>query len=275
MKILVTGDSGFVGTHLARKLLELNHEVKGFSADRGEDIRDYPNLEKAIKKMDAVIHLGAQTDVRKSFEDPKLDYEVNYEGTRNVVKVCKKTGAKLIFTSSAAIYGNSLEIPTKEGSPKLPVSFYGLHKLLAEKECERINAFIIRPFNIYGPNGHGAINKFIELMKFDKEITLFNDGSHTRDYVHVEDVISALITGLKSKPGTYNIASGKETSINEIMNIISKELAKKPKIKYKILKEGDTSRSVADITKAKKELMWYPKITLETGIKKIINMLGN
>ena len=270
MKILVTGDSGFVGTHLARKLLELNHEVKGFSADRGEDIRDYPNLEKAIKKMDAVIHLGAQTDVRKSFEDPKLDYEVNYEGTRNVVKVCKKTGAKLIFTSSAAIYGNSLEIPTKEGSPKLPVSFYGLHKLLAEKECERINAFIIRPFNIYGPNGHGVVNKFIELIKSGNEVTLFNDGTHTRDYIYVDDVISSLILGLKAKPGTFNIASGRETSLNQVIKIISKELGKPPKIKYSILKEGDATRSIADISRAKKELGWLPKTRLEVGIKKTI-----
>ena len=269
MKILVTGDSGFVGTHLVRRLRELNHEVKGFSSDRGENIHDYPSLERAVKGVDAVIHLAAQTDVRKSFENPKLDYEVNYEGTRNVARACGKLGTHIVFTSSAAIYGNSIDIPTREDSPKLPVSFYGLHKLLAEKECERINAFIIRPFNIYGPNGHGAINKFINQIRSGEEITLFNDGSHTRDYVHVDDIVSALILGLKSK-GTYNIASGKETSLNELMDIISKELGKKPKIKYKILKEGDARRSIADISKAKRELDWQPKISLEEGIKEII-----
>jgi UDP-glucose 4-epimerase len=270
MKILVTGNSGFVGQHLAKRLAELSHEVKGFSLDKGSDICDYASVEKSIKGMDAVIHLAAQTDVRKSFENPKLDYEVNYEGTRNVVRACGKLGAHMVFTSSAAIYGNSIDIPTREDSPKLPVSFYGLHKLLAEKECERINAFIIRPFNIYGPNGHGAINKFIDRIRLGEEITLFNDGSHTRDYVHVDDVVSALILGLKTS-GTYNIASGKETNLKEVIDTISKELGKKPKIKYKILKEGDAARSIADIYKAKKELGWQPKISLEDGINRIIN----
>ena len=268
MKILLTGDSGFIGTHLLKKLKELKHEVRGFSIDRGEDIFDCMKLEKTIKGNDAVIHLAAQVDVRKSFENPKLDYQINYEGTRNVVKACEKHGVHMVFTSSAAIYGNSIDIPTREDSPKLPVSFYGLHKLLAEKECERISAFIIRPFNIYGSNGHGAVNKFIELIRAGEEITLFNDGSHTRDYVHVDDVVSALILGLKSK-GTYNIASGKETSLNELIGIISKHLGKKPKIKYNILKEGDAKRSIADISKARKELGWQPKISFQEGIRKL------
>ncbi len=269
MKILVTGDSGFVGQHLVKRLKDLNYDVIGFSIDKGEDIRNYQKIEKAINGMDAVIHLAAQTDVRKSFENPKIDYEVNYEGTRNVVKACNKSGTHMVFTSSAAIYGNSIDIPTREDSPKLPVSFYGLHKLLAEKECERINAFIIRPFNIYGPNGHGAVNKFTDKIKSGEEIVLFNDGSHTRDYVQVDDVVSALVLGLKHT-GTYNIASGKETSLNDLIGTISKELGKKPKIKYNILKEGDAVRSIADISKAKKELGWQPKVSLEEGIKRVI-----
>jgi nucleoside-diphosphate-sugar epimerase len=271
MKILVTGNSGFVGQHLVKRLVELGHDVRGFSLDKGNDIRDYPSLEKAIKEIGVVIHLAAQTDVRKSFENPKLDYEVNYEGTRNVARACGKLGVHMIFTSSAAIYGNSIDIPTREDSPKLPVSFYGLHKLLAEKECERINAFIIRPFNIYGPNGHGAINKFIDSIQKGEEITLFNDGSHTRDYVHVDDIVSALILGLKSK-GTYNIASGKETSLKDLIDTISNEVGKKPKIKYKILKEGDAARSIADISKSKRELGWQPKISLAEGISRTVKI---
>jgi len=274
MKVLVTGDTGFVGTHLVKKLIELNHEVTGFSPDKGKDIRNYAEIEKSVKGKDVVIHLAAQTDVRKSFENPKLDYEVNYQGTKNVVKACEKFGTRLIFTSSAAVYGNSRDIPTHEDSPKLPVSFYGLHKLFAEKECERINPFIIRPFNIYGPGGHGAINKFTELIKNDKEIVLFNDGSHTRDYIYINDIVSALILGLKSKPGVYNIASGKETSLKEVIDAISKELDKKPRIRYNIQKEGDAPRSVADITKAEKELKWCPKTQLKEGIKKICSPNG-
>lgn len=269
MNILVTGNTGFVGSHLVKKLAELNHEVAGFSLDKGKDVRNYPEIENSIKGKDAVIHLAAQTDVRKSFEAPKLDYEVNYQGTKNVVKACEKSGARLIFTSTAAIYGNPIDIPTREDSPKLPISFYGLHKLLAEKECERINSFIVRLFNAYGPGGHGAINKFAELIKNDKEIVLFNDGSHTRDYVYINDIVSALILGLKSKPGVYNIASGKETSLKEVIDAISKELNKKPRIKYNILKEGDAPRSVADISKAKKEIGWQPEISLKEGIKEV------
>lgn len=274
MKILVTGDTGFVGKHLVKRLRELNHEVVGFSLDKGKDVRNYSEIEKSIKNKDAVIHLAAQTDVRKSFEDPKLDYEVNYQGTKNIVKACERFGTRLVFTSSAAVYGNSIDIPTREDSPKLPVSFYGLHKLLAEKECEHTNSFIVRPFNIYGQGGHGAINKFTELIKNDKEMVLFNDGSHTRDYVYIDDVILAFIVGLKSKPGTYNIASGKETSLKTVIDAISKELNKKPRIKYNILKEGDAPRSIADITKASKELKWQPKIQLNEGIKKICSLNG-
>ena len=270
MKILVTGHKGFLGQRVANRLTKLGHEVEGYSLEDGNNILNYNKLSEAVKRNELVFHLAAQTDVRKSFNNPNQDYLTNYIGTRNVAQACGKYRKHLIYTSSAAVYGDTKEVPTKEDSPKLPFSYYGLHKLLAEIPCVSVNAFIIRPFNIYGAKGHSVINKFIDLLQKKQDIQMFNNGDCTRDYIYVEDVVDALLLGM-NKNGVFNIGSGKETSLDDLIKIISKQFGAEPKFKVEgTVLGGEIKRSVANISKAKARLNWEPKTSLEDGIKHIV-----
>lgn len=266
MDILVTGHDGFIGSYLTKELEKQGHKVRGLSLRNG-DIRNKAGVEKSVRGAQLIYHLAAQTSVAKSFSDPRYDYEVNFLGTKNVIEACRKHGSKLIFVSSAAVYGNPLEIPLKEESPKLPESFYGLHKYMAESLCDD-SAFIIRPANVYGMNGKGVINTFIKQYLQRKPITFFNDGSHTRDYIHVSDVVKALLLGIKHK-GIFNIGSGVETPLNQIANMIERETGQKAEKQFKKA-ENDVKRSCLDISKARTELGWKPETGLLNGIKEII-----
>jgi len=278
MKILVTGGCGFIGSSLVEQLLK-NHEVivlDNLSNLKKEtkaklikgDVRNREDVEKAMHDCEFIFHLAAQIDVQESIKDPDKDYDINVNGTRTVVEACKKFGAKIIFPSTAAVYGNA-EVPIKEDAEKKPMCPYGENKLFAEELCQEINHFIVRPFNVYGPGGKGVIPKFCEKIMNDQEILITNPTS-TRDYIFIDDVIDALLLGIKHN-GIYNVGSGKETTLDEIVKIIEKLTGKKAKIKYgKPLHEIE--RSVADITKIKK-LGWKPKTSLEEGIKKTLGLI--
>jgi UDP-glucose 4-epimerase len=267
MDILVTGHDGFIGSYLVNELEKLGHSVRGLSAKSG-DVRNKTDVDKSVREVQFIFHLAAQTSVPKSFENPQHDYEVNFLGTKNIIEACRKFGSKLVFVSSAAVYGNPAEIPLREDSPKLPESFYGLHKYLAESLCDE-GAFIIRPANVYGLKGNSVINTFTRNVLQKKPVTFFNDGSHTRDYVHVSDVVKALLLGLKHR-GIFNIGSGAETSLDQVTGIIEKETGLKAEREFKKT-ENDVKRSCLDISKARKELGWKPAVSLPEGIKEIIN----
>jgi UDP-glucose 4-epimerase len=266
MDVLVTGHDGFIGSYLTKELEKLGHDVRGLSLRNG-DIRNKAGVEKSARGAQLVYHLAAQTSVTKSFSDPHYDYEVNFIGTKNVIESCRKSGSKLVFVSSAAVYGNPAEIPLKEDSPKLPESFYGLHKYLAESLCDE-GAFIIRPANVYGVKGNSVINTFIRQILQKKPITFFNDGSHTRDYIHVSDVVRALLLGMKHK-GIINIGSGVEVPLSQIAAMIERETGLKAEKEFKSA-ENDVKRSCLGISKARKELGWKPETSLLSGIKEIV-----
>ena len=266
MDTLVTGHDGFIGKCLTRELERQGHNIRGLSLKNG-DIRDKETVDKFVKGAQFVYHLAAQTSVTKSFSDPHYDYEVNFLGTRNIIGACRKYSSKLIFVSSAAVYGNPMEIPLKESTPKLPANFYGLHKYLAESLCDG-NSFIVRLANVYGLNGNGVINVFIKHVMQKEPITFFNDGTNTRDYVHISDVVKALLLGMKHQ-GIFNIGSGEEVTLNEVVNIIEKETGLKAIKEFKKA-ENDVKRSCLDISKAKKELGWKPVMNLSQGIKEIV-----
>lgn len=279
MRILVTGGAGFIGSHLVNKLVELNHEavvLDNLSAGRKEnvnskakfiegDIRDSFEVGNAMKGCEAVFHLAAMADARDGGE--KM-YEVNYLGSQNVFTAAQESNAKIIFTSSAAVYGNASLC--KEDSECKPVNEYGKSKLKAEKALMKAlpNAFIARMFNVYGPNGNSVINRFCKNIPNYEDITIFGTGMQTRDYVFVSDVVDALMLGLENN-GIYNAGTGVETGLLELIDVIENISGAKANMKFEKPIEGEIMRSRADISKIS-QLGWKPKVSLKEGVRMIL-----
>lgn len=293
MKIFVTGGAGFVGRHLAEFLLKKgfavtifdnfsNSDKKSISriVDLGAkvidgDIMDRDNLTLAIKNHEVVIHLAAKISVDDSIRDPIGTFRVNVDGTKNVLISCDKNQVrKLIVASSAAVYGDSLPgIKLTEKSIMNPISPYGESKVLMEQEIEKfaskhkIDCIILRFFNIYGVGQSteyaGVITKFIKKISMDEPLEIFGNGTQTRDFVAVEDVVDSIYAAiLNGKNGTYNIASGKAFTIKDLAEMMISLSGKDLEIRYLEPRKGDIEHSQADISLAKKELKYFPKFEL-------------
>ena len=262
---MVTGGAGFIGKNLVAKLLRDQHEItifdnfslssknnithlleNGVSLVTG-DILDYDLLLKSMSNHDFVIHLAAQTSVSQSIVDPKTTADIIVDGTVNVLKSCVKTNIKdIIFSSSAAVYGNSPDTPISEISQTNPISPYGASKLVAEHNLQTfsklfgLNSISLRLFNVYG-NGQtseaGVIRKFFKNISKDIPLEIFGDGTQTRDFVHISDVIQAFscaIKNIEAKCGEiYNIGGGKPTSINELASLLISSKGKEIQIIHK------------------------------------------
>lgn len=274
MNILVTGGAGFIGRHLVAKLLSNGHDVTvydNFSSSKKSpmgnvkiiegDIRDESDVMRAMKGAEAVFHLAAIKEIRNVDDD--LVYSVNFLGSKVVFEAAKAQGAKIVFASSAAVYGEAKVC--KEADDCQPTSQYGKSKLKAEKMC---NGFVARLFNVYGPGGSSVINTFCRLIPKYEDITVFGHGNQTRDFIYIDDVISALLIGLQLE-GVYNIGTGKETSVLEIADIIHEMTKSKPSIKFVPAVPGEVYRSKADISKIQ-QTAWFPKTELQDGIRKIL-----
>ena len=254
MRIFITGGAGFIGTHLCKKLLELNHNVTiydNFSNSSQEnfvseikqkitlisgDILDNSKLVSSMKNHDVVIHLAAKISVSESVKNPKETFDVNVNGTQNVLNSCEKNKiSKIIVTSTAAVYQNiSTKIILDESSVTNPSSPYGSSKLAMEDmindftQTHDVNAIILRLFNVYGvgqsPEYAGVITKFLSAARDNSSLTIFGDGSQTRDFVHVNDVVSAIILSIDSSNfGLYNVATGKSVTILDLAHLFRVE----------------------------------------------------
>lgn len=296
MKILVTGGAGFIGRNLVNSFLK-KHEIRIYDdlsnsleqnitslIERGADfvkgdVLDYDTLVESCKEFDVVIHLAAKSDVADSVIHPGITTDVNVNGTINVLKSCiqNKIG-KIIFASSAAVYGNCNDSPITEESDTIPTSPYGQSKLAAENEIKKIskefgvNYIILRMFNVYGKEQNrqyaGVITKFLKNITQNKEIIIYGDGKQTRDFISINDVIESFDCAVKSKNnGIYNIASGVSVSINELAKIIF-DVFGKQNIKYLEKQKGDIQNSKADIALATKELCFTPSRTLSEELAK-------
>jgi len=298
-KILVTGGAGFIGSNLVDRLIAEGNDVVVVD-DLSTGKKSYINKEAkfyklgitsrrlkkifALERFDYVYHLAAQIDVRKSVADPVFDNEINVLGGLNVLENCREFGVKKIILSSTggAIYGESDEIPTTEYAPTYPLSPYGINKLALEKylnyyyQVYDLNYTILRFANVYGPRQFkggeaGVIAIFVENAVSEKESILFGDGQQTRDFVFVEDVVSALVKARSIDcRGEINISSGEEISLLSVIEKIEKAFAKKMIIKEEAAKAGEQKRSCLSRDRAKDVLDWTPKFNLEEGIKKTI-----
>ena len=301
MKILVTGGAGFIGKYLVRSLLENGDSVTIFDnfsnstkdsvsslVDIGAkviegDITKLLNIVNAAKDQDRVIHLAAKISVSESIRNPSETFQVNVDGTRNVLAACEKNHIKkLIVASSAAVYGEGFrDVKLTEESKTNPISPYGESKVRMEQEIREfaskhdINYIILRFFNIYGIGQSseyaGVIIKFVKRITQEKPLEIFGDGLQTRDFVAIDDVINSIHNAIQyDKSGTYNIASGKAVTIKELAEQMILSSGKKLEIQYGTVKKGDIRYSQTDISLAKKKLEYYPKIEIREGIKDLL-----
>ena len=303
--ILVTGGAGFIGSHLNKKLSSLAGNLivyDNLSNGKVENVKHLPkvhfvkadilDLKKlhSQEKADVIYHLAAQVVVPYSMENPTEDFETNARGTLNVLEKARKDDARVVFASSAAVYGNTTQLPTPETNGFSPDSCYGLSKVVGEEYCNMyskqygLDITILRFANVYGPKCHGVIEDFLnKISRNPEELEIIGTGMQSRDFVHVYDVVEALILSATSEVAigdTFNIGFGKTTTIIDLAKIILKILGLTEKTVLKptnVPWQGDIRVIWFDISKVEKILKWHPKITLEDTLKELIlerKMLG-
>jgi len=303
-RVLITGGAGFIGSHLVNRLMDGNVNVivldnlfsgslKNVEAHIEDsrfrfvngDVRDFEVLKRLVTEVECVIHLAAVTSVPFSVEEPVLTHEVNVTGTLNLLKACLDSEVEhFVFASSCAVYGESHYLPINEEHPVSPISPYATSKLAAEHYCRvfhesyGLKAVVLRLFNVYGPyqdakGENGVVAKFMEHLRRGLPLIIYGDGEQTRDFVHVEDVVDAVLLVLKHEATigeVFNIGSGKPTSVNELAKDVLDLAGVNLGVKYEKPRLGDVKHSFANIEKAGKKLGYEPTILLHKGLKSLL-----
>jgi len=298
MKVLIIGGAGFIGSHVVDLLIKEGIEVRVFdsliSGKRERiptgaqfiqgDIRDRDALASAMQDVTHIVHLAALVSVAESMTNPLATHEVNVTGMENVLDAMRTLGIKrIVYASSAAVYGDEPSLPKRESSSLQPQSPYALSKVLNEVQAgmyERafgLSAVGLRFFNVYGPGQTGdhpyasVIPRWIEAIRAGRPITVYGDGSQTRDFVHVRDVAGAIYQALmKDISGVFNVASGKETSLKQLQQIIMDNYPDTFGVNHEPSREGDILRSVADIGAARAALGFAPSVEFTKGVVELL-----
>ncbi|MGE5187789.1 MAG: NAD-dependent epimerase/dehydratase family protein [Betaproteobacteria bacterium] len=297
-RILVTGGAGFIGYHLCKKLVDSGFNVTiydNLSSGRLQNVKGVPkadfvrgdilDLKKlcSLEKADVVIHLAAQVVVPYSMENPIEDFETNARGTLNVLEKARKDDSRLVFASSAAVYGNPVKMPTPEEYGFHPFSCYGLSKVVGEEYCQiyasqyGLDETVLRFAYVYGSRCHGVINDFLDKLEKDPtKLEIIGTGQQSRDFVNVADIVDAIILASSKENAigqTYNLGFGKTTKILDladmilrILNLSGKTVVTTTGVSW----HGDINTIWFDISKVRKELNWTPKITLEEHLTKLV-----
>ena len=310
MLVLITGAAGFVGSSLAERLVREGYKVKGIDSF----VEYYPrttkeknleflltqsnfefiesdlnvcDLDELISGSEYIFHQAAQAGVRASWGDYFKSYcDNNVLATQKLLDAVRKNGKikKVVFASSSSIYGDAESFPTHESILPKPVSPYGVTKLASEHLMSlyasqfALPTVSLRYFTVYGPRQRPdmAFNRFISRALRQEEIEVYGDGSQSRDFTYIDDIVEANILAAKNgKPGSiYNIGGGTQATINQVLEIISAEIPL-TKVVNKERQAGDARHTGADTKKARLELSFTPKVRLEDGIKQEITWLRN
>ena len=300
MKILVTGGAGFIGSHVLERL----------ARDKGNTITVLDNLDSGIAEnipsgvafiredirsskiinifqentFDVVIHLAAQTMVPYSIAHPNEDADINLIGLINVLEAARLNCVKsVVFSSSAAVYGNSINLPLKENETLVPTSFYGITKMTTEHylrvyhELYGINTTVLRFANVYGERQGiggegGVVCIFSQKISENQSIDVFGDGEQTRDFVYVKDIAKAICGAIEHKGfGIYNVSTNTEVSVNELIGVFEKVSGKKIQVNYLPARTGDIYRSVLSNKALKTEFKIDAFTSLEEGLNNTYN----
>lgn len=298
MRVLVTGGAGFIGSHLTDAFAARGDQVvvvDNLVAGRAERLDDHVTMHKVsitdaesltatVKHVrpELICHLAAQIDVRYSVGAPAEDAQVNVVGTVNLLEAARKVGARVLFASSGgALYGRNATIPSGEGVPPLPESPYGIAKYCAEHYIELFNWLhqtrhtILRLANVYGPRQDpsgdaGVIPTFCGCALKGEDPTIYGDGTQTRDYVYVGDTVKAFLAAADvGRPGTWNVGTGMETSVLDLVRIIAGVAARPVQPKFRPPRAGELRRSVLAVSQAAEGLGWRAETRLADGISKV------
>jgi UDP-glucose 4-epimerase len=300
MRILVTGGAGFIGAHLANRLHGEGHYVRvldnlssgdpaalhnAINFNRG-DVRDVPKLWSLLQGVDAVYHLAALVSVPASVLYPREYNDVNVGGTVALLEACRDVGVKrVIFASSATVYGDQKSKPVSEDLAPHPAVPYAVSKLAAERylftigRLEGFETVALRLFNAYGPRqqlppAHApVVPLFMHQILGGGSVVVFGDGRQTRDFVYIDDVVDALVsaaTAANVDQQVINVGSGEETALGQLIEQISATVGAKADVIYNAEKPGGITSLVADLTKARQLLKYRPHTNLEEGLRKLV-----
>ena len=314
---LITGGAGFIGSSLVKRLLERGNKVviidnfcNFYNPELKEknikeflnnsnfilyryDIRDREKIKEVFdnNKIDIIVHLAAMAGVRPSIEDPILYQQVNGIGTQNILEEAKLHSIdKLVMASSSSVYGNCKTVPFKETEiVDFAISPYAATKKANEvmahvyHKLYNMNIIMLRFFTVYGPKQRPdlAINKFTRLMVNNEKIPMFGDGTTSRDYTYIDDIVDGIIASceyVSNNSSVYeiiNLGSNNPISLKNMIETIAKVLNVTPNIDQLPMQKGDVDRTYADISKAEKLLNYKPKFTFEEGIEKFWNWYKN
>jgi UDP-glucose 4-epimerase len=278
MRVVITGGAGFIGSHVAAYLAERGFKV--VAVDNLERASAVKRLEEAgvplvvgdvrhvdLPPADVVVHAAAYISVEESWERPYDYMWNNAAATARVAKRCAETGARLVYISSAAVYGEPQRLPIDESHPTKPLSPYGLSKLAGEQAAQMLapGAAVLRLFNVYGPGQTGpyagVVSKFIERAKRGLPPVIYGDGTQTRDFIHVADVARFVEVVLdRGAAGVFNVGTGRAVSIRELAAIVMRLARLNGEPLYAPPRLGDIKHSVADVTTRASSLGWEPKV---------------
>lgn len=279
MTIAITGSDGFVGRNLLLALKEGHDKVVEIDLSKGIDITSQNDC-NLIPRFDVMVHLAAKIFVPDSYKTPHDFYYTNYVGTLNMLELCRKYNARIIFASSY-IYGNPQYLPIDEDHPLVAFNPYADSKIQAENLCKSYHRFfgvksiIVRPFNLYGKGQHSIFLISTILKQAKSGIINLQSSKPKRDYIYIDDMVSAYMKIIHMDNldfEIFNIGSGISHSVREIAEMINRAYGEKLIINYSELERPDeVENTVSNIQKAKSVLHWEPQITMEEGIKRCLN----
>lgn len=295
-RILITGGAGFIGSHLARRLVADNEVVVLDALTTGSrsnipdeatfiegDIRDEAVLERAIDGVDVVFHEAALVSVERSIDDPPLSHAINVGATLSLLEAARDHDARVVLASSAAIYGHPESVPIDETEPKTPTSPYGIDKHSIDQYARQyhnqygLEVVALRYFNVFGPGQvagpySGVISIFLEQALAGEPITVEGDGTQTRDFVYIDDVVEANCLAATSDASgrAFNIGTGQSVTIREVAEQIQDQTETDAAIVHTESRDGDIDHSRADISAANAALGYDPTVSFEDGLERTL-----